>query len=126
MKSAQCNPGLAFALNGLAVRSQTSMLAAAGIDAAGPRGMIRAQGLAVYLPRCCAPGSTMTTRASPAPLRRSIARSRADSAGPACSTICAASRRRVSSPLPAAARRRRWTRGHVSLSRYRPAKRPFS
>ena len=47
MKSAQCNPGLAFALNGLAVRSQTWMLTAADIDAAGPRGMIRAQGLAM-------------------------------------------------------------------------------
>ncbi|TMJ06199.1 MAG: TetR/AcrR family transcriptional regulator [Alphaproteobacteria bacterium] len=47
MKSAQCNPALAFALNGLAVRSQTWMLTAADIDAAGPRGMIRAQGLAM-------------------------------------------------------------------------------
>jgi AcrR family transcriptional regulator len=47
MKSAQCNPGLAFALNGLAVRSQQWMLAAADIDGAGPRGMIRAQGLAM-------------------------------------------------------------------------------
>jgi AcrR family transcriptional regulator len=46
MKSASCNPGLAFALNGLAVRSQTWMLTAAGIDAAGPRGTIRAQGMA--------------------------------------------------------------------------------
>jgi AcrR family transcriptional regulator len=46
MKSAACNPGLALALNALAVRSQTWMLTAAGIDAAGPRGMIRAQGLA--------------------------------------------------------------------------------
>ena len=46
MKSASCNPGLAFALNGLAVRSQTWMMTAANIDAAGPRGMIRAQGLA--------------------------------------------------------------------------------
>jgi len=46
MKSAACNPGLAFALNGLAVRSQTWMMTAANIDAAGPRGMIRAQGLA--------------------------------------------------------------------------------
>jgi AcrR family transcriptional regulator len=41
------NPALAFALNGLAVRSQQWMLTAAGIDAAGPRGMVRAQGLAV-------------------------------------------------------------------------------
>src|SRR3954466_9346424 len=47
MKSASCNPGLAFALNGLAVRSQTWMLTAADIDAAGPRGMLRAQGLAM-------------------------------------------------------------------------------
>ena len=46
-RSAACNPGLAFALNGLAVRSQQWMLTAADIDAAGPRGMVRAQGLAV-------------------------------------------------------------------------------
>jgi hypothetical protein len=42
-----CNPGLALALNGLAVRSQQWMLTAADIDAAGPRGMVRAQGLAL-------------------------------------------------------------------------------
>ena len=35
-----------MALNVLAVRSQTWMLDAAGIDAAGPRGAIRAQGTA--------------------------------------------------------------------------------
>jgi AcrR family transcriptional regulator len=46
-RSAARNPGLAFALNGLAVRSQQWMLTAADIDAAGPRGMLRAQGLAV-------------------------------------------------------------------------------
>jgi AcrR family transcriptional regulator len=46
LRSAARNPGLAFALNALAVRSQTWMLAAAGIDAAGPRGAIRAQGMA--------------------------------------------------------------------------------
>jgi AcrR family transcriptional regulator len=46
-RSASRNPGLAFALNGLAVRSQQWMLTAADIDAAGPRGMVRAQGLAV-------------------------------------------------------------------------------
>ena len=46
LKSASCNPGLALALNGLAVRSQHWMLTAADIDAAGPRGAIRAQGLA--------------------------------------------------------------------------------
>jgi AcrR family transcriptional regulator len=46
-RSAARNPGLAFALNGLAVRSQQWMLTAADMDAAGPRGMLRAQGLAV-------------------------------------------------------------------------------
>src|SRR3954447_2772047 len=46
LDSASCNPGLACALNGIAVRSHTWMLTAAGIDAAGPRGAIRAQGMA--------------------------------------------------------------------------------
>jgi len=46
-RSAARNPGLALGLNGLAVRSQQWMLTAADIDAAGPRGMLRAQGLAV-------------------------------------------------------------------------------
>jgi AcrR family transcriptional regulator len=46
-RSAMRNPSLAFALNGLAVRSQQWMLTAAGISAAGPKGMVRAQGLAV-------------------------------------------------------------------------------
>lgn len=46
-RSAMRNPPLALALNGLAVRSQQWMLAAAGIGAAGPRGMLRAQGLAM-------------------------------------------------------------------------------
>jgi len=46
LRSARRNPPLAFALNGLAVRSQQWMLTAAGIGASGPRGMIRAQGLA--------------------------------------------------------------------------------
>jgi hypothetical protein len=47
VRSASRNPPLAFALNGLAVRSQQWMLTAADIDAAGPRGMVRAQGLAM-------------------------------------------------------------------------------
>jgi AcrR family transcriptional regulator len=49
LRSCRRDPGLAFALNGLAVRSQRWMLTAADIDAAGPRGMARAQGLAVLL-----------------------------------------------------------------------------
>jgi len=47
LRSAMRNPPLALALNGIAVRSQQWMLTAADIDAAGPRGMARAQGLAV-------------------------------------------------------------------------------
>jgi AcrR family transcriptional regulator len=46
MRSARRHPSLAFAFNGLAVRSQRWMLTAANIDAAGPRGIVRAQGLA--------------------------------------------------------------------------------
>lgn len=44
--SARSDPGLALALNGLAVRSQHWMLTAAGVPNAGLRGSIRAQGLA--------------------------------------------------------------------------------
>ncbi len=47
LRSARRNPPLALALNGLAVQSQQWMLAAAGIGSSGPRGVIRAQGLAV-------------------------------------------------------------------------------
>jgi AcrR family transcriptional regulator len=47
LRSARRNPPLALALNRLAVRSQQWMLTAAGVAAAGPRGMVRAQGLAV-------------------------------------------------------------------------------
>jgi AcrR family transcriptional regulator len=51
LRSASRNPGLAFALNGLAVRSQQWMLTAADIHASGPRGMLRAQGLALLWAR---------------------------------------------------------------------------
>jgi AcrR family transcriptional regulator len=47
LHSASRNPPLAMAFNGLAVRSQQWMLTAAGIGASGPRGMVRAQGLAL-------------------------------------------------------------------------------
>jgi AcrR family transcriptional regulator len=47
LRSARRYPPLAVALNGLAVRSQQWMLTAAGIGASGPRGMLRAQGLAM-------------------------------------------------------------------------------
>jgi len=47
MRSARRSPPLALALNAMAVRSQQWMLTAADMDAAGPRGMLRAQGLAM-------------------------------------------------------------------------------
>lgn len=45
-RSAVLNPGLTLAINGLAVRSMQWMLTAADISANGPKGMLRAQGLA--------------------------------------------------------------------------------
>jgi AcrR family transcriptional regulator len=51
MRSARVNPGLALALGCAGTRSQQWMLTAADIDASGPRGMIRAQGLAMLYAR---------------------------------------------------------------------------
>ena len=47
IRSATRNPGLALTLNAHSVCSQQWMLTAAGIGASGPKGMIRAQGLAL-------------------------------------------------------------------------------
>ncbi len=51
MRSARRHPGLAFALNAMAVRSQCWMLEAAGIAASGPRGALRAQAAALMFAR---------------------------------------------------------------------------
>jgi AcrR family transcriptional regulator len=51
VNSARRSPGLAFALNGIALRSQKWMLEAAGISASGPRGLLRAQGAALLFAR---------------------------------------------------------------------------
>jgi len=51
MRSARRNPGLALALNAMAVRSQSWMLEAAGIGAHGARGALRAQGAALMFAR---------------------------------------------------------------------------
>ncbi len=51
LRSAGRNPPLALALNALAVRSQQWMLTAAEIHASGPRGALRAQGLALLWAR---------------------------------------------------------------------------
>jgi AcrR family transcriptional regulator len=55
MRSARRNAPLAMALNGLALRSQKWMLTAAGINASGPRGTLRAQGLVLLF------GATLRT-----------------------------------------------------------------
>src|ERR1700744_3846841 len=47
MRSVRRDPPLALALNAMAVRSQQWMLTAAGIGANGPKGALRAQGLAL-------------------------------------------------------------------------------
>lgn len=54
LRSARRDPGLALALNAMAVRSQSWMLTAADIPSTGRRGMIRAQGLAVLFARVIA------------------------------------------------------------------------
>lgn len=54
MRSVRRNPGLALALNAMAVRSQQWMLEAAGIGASGPRGALRAQGGALMFARVLA------------------------------------------------------------------------
>ncbi len=51
LRSARRNPGLALALNAMAVRSQQWMLEAAGVGANGPRGALRAQGAALMFAR---------------------------------------------------------------------------
>jgi hypothetical protein len=51
MRSVRRDPALALALNAMAVRSQCWMLEAAGINAAGPRGALRAQGGALLFAR---------------------------------------------------------------------------
>ena len=51
LRSARRNPGLALALNAMAVRSQAWMLEAASIGAHGPRGALRAQGAALMFAR---------------------------------------------------------------------------
>ena len=67
LRSARANPGLACALNSLALRSQRWMLAAADISSSGPLGLARAQGLAVLYSQVLAtfvkdddPGSART------------------------------------------------------------------
>jgi AcrR family transcriptional regulator len=54
LRSARRNAPLAFALNAMAVRSQTWMLEAAGINASGRKGALRAQGAALLFARVLA------------------------------------------------------------------------
>ena len=66
MRSARRNPGLALALNAMAVRSQQWMLEAAGIGASGPHGALRAQGAALMFARVLS-GLVRRRRARPRP-----------------------------------------------------------
>jgi len=83
-RSTACNPGLAMAINALAVRSQQWMLAAAGISAAGPRGMLRAQGLAVLFASAL---RTWIDDDDPGLARTMAALDRALARGQRCSTL---------------------------------------
>jgi AcrR family transcriptional regulator len=51
MRSTVCNPPLALLMNGLAARSMSWMMTAAGISAAGPKGALRAQALTLMYVR---------------------------------------------------------------------------
>ena len=51
MRSTMCNPPLALVMNGLAARSMSWMMTAAGISAAGPKGVLRAQALTLMYVR---------------------------------------------------------------------------
>ena len=51
LRSSFRDPPLALAMNGLVARSMSWMLTAAGISTAGPRGIVRAQGLALSYAR---------------------------------------------------------------------------
>ncbi|MGE3987760.1 TetR/AcrR family transcriptional regulator [Pseudorhodoplanes sp.] len=51
MRSTLRNPPLALVMNGLAARSMAWMMSAAGISAAGPRGVLRAQALTLMYVR---------------------------------------------------------------------------
>jgi AcrR family transcriptional regulator len=51
MRSTVCNPPLALVMNGLAARSMSWMMTAAGISAAGPKGALRAQALTLMYVR---------------------------------------------------------------------------
>ena len=119
MRSARRNPGLAFALNAMAVRSQT-------LDAGGRRHRrLRPEGRAARArrgadvrARAVASGSTTTSRASTAPWRRSTAGSPAPNAGPASSTTCAPFRMRAARPRAVAARARGDDEADARASRY--------
>jgi AcrR family transcriptional regulator len=87
LRSARRDPPLALALDGLAVRSQQWMLTAAGIDASGPKGMVRAKAGAIVRQRA-AHWVDDNDRARPAP--RALDReARPRPASRACRRACA-------------------------------------
>ena len=117
LRSARRDPPLALALNAMAVRSQQWMLTAAGIGASGPKGMVRAQGAGAAVRQRAATWVDDDDDGLARTWRRSTASWRAASAGPACSTICAAFPKRVLRGPRRAPRARRERAGDARRSR---------
>jgi AcrR family transcriptional regulator len=84
LRSVRRDPPLALALNGLALGSQAWMLAAAGISAAGGRGLLRAQGLALLFASVL---RTWVDDDDPGRARTMAALDRALSRGQQCATM---------------------------------------
>ena len=121
MRSARRNPGLALALNAMAVRSQRWMLEAAGIGASGPRGALaRARRRADVRARARRLARRRRAKASTAPWPRSTAGSPAPSAGTVSSAICARCRNASCAGRAAAAviaTRKKWKRRKFFIPR---------
>ena len=92
LRSCERNPAVALALNGIALRSQQWMLTAADIEAAGPRGMVRAQGLALLFASVLRTWVHDDDPGSCAYRRRALDRAARGQRGPVFSTSFAALR----------------------------------
>ena len=130
LRSARRDPPLALALNAMAVRSQQWMLTAAGIGASGPKGMVRAQGLALLFAnvlRTWVDDDDDGSRTLAA-LDRGLARGQRFSGllDDLCRIPEAACnlRQRMRSSPPRSARPRRSRRGLASATRRRSSRRP--
>jgi AcrR family transcriptional regulator len=84
LTSAQTDPGLALAVNAIALQSQMWMLTAADINAGGTRGMIRAQGMVYIFARVL---QTFVEDDDPGHARTMAALDRQLSRGQQCSNV---------------------------------------